>query len=67
MRWISMLRSKQNKVYGKFIMFTNSANKLKETSKPITNLLYINFFTQMIKNNIILIILYWISIFNLFQ
>jgi hypothetical protein len=39
MRWISMLRSRQNKVYGTFIMFINNANKLKEISKPITKLL----------------------------
>jgi hypothetical protein len=37
-------------------MFTNNANKLKETLKLITKLLYINFFTQMIKNNI----LFWL-------
>jgi hypothetical protein len=48
-----MLRSRQNKGYDKFIMFTNNANKLKETLKLITKLLYINFFTQMIKNNIL--------------
>jgi hypothetical protein len=44
-----MLRSRQNKVYGKFIMFTNNPNKLEETLKPIVKLLYTEFFTQMIK------------------
>jgi hypothetical protein len=56
-------------------MFTNNANKLKETSKPITKLLYTEVFTQMIKfyflkllcieyfNKIIIIYLFEMKIF----